>query len=127
RISAGKSGNVATSLPARADVLVSCVPANCMPSPESPANRTVASSRRVTFLDVWTAPLIDVAMAVVDGSLSQPKELVISQRANKNKMEAKYMRPERLFDLLRCRTTGETTAVCAMLRGCEANRGVRRW
>ena len=42
RISAGKSGNVATSLPARAEVLVSCVPANCMPSPESPARRTVA-------------------------------------------------------------------------------------
>ena len=32
------------SLPTRADVLVNCVPASCMPSPESPQNRTVASS-----------------------------------------------------------------------------------
>ena len=44
RISAGKSGKVAMSLPIRADVLVNCVPASCMPSPESPQNRTVASS-----------------------------------------------------------------------------------
>ena len=50
RISAGKSGNVATSLPSSADVLVSCVPSNCMPSPESPANRTVAPSRSMVRL-----------------------------------------------------------------------------
>ena len=44
RISAGKSGKVAMSLPARADVLVNWVPASCMPSPESPANRMVTAS-----------------------------------------------------------------------------------
>ena len=44
RISAGKSGKVAMSLPARADVLVNWVPASCIPSPESPANRMVTAS-----------------------------------------------------------------------------------
>ena len=44
RISAGKSGNVAMSLPSRAEVLVNWVPASCMPSPESPANRMVTDS-----------------------------------------------------------------------------------
>ncbi len=43
RISAGKSGSVLMSLPSMAEVCVNCVPANCMPSPESPANRIVAS------------------------------------------------------------------------------------
>ncbi len=47
---AGKSGNVATSLPASADVFVSCVPANCMPSPESPQKRTVAASTSTSGL-----------------------------------------------------------------------------
>ena len=37
RISAGKSGNVAMSLPAAAAALVNSVPVSCMPSPESPA------------------------------------------------------------------------------------------
>jgi len=41
---AGRADLVATSLPTRADVLVNCVPANCIPSPESPQKRTVASS-----------------------------------------------------------------------------------
>ena len=39
RISAGKSGRVLRSLPANALSFVKCVPASCMPSPESPANR----------------------------------------------------------------------------------------
>ncbi len=52
RISAGKSGNVATSLPARAEVLVNCVPANCMPSPESPQKRTVADSTSRSGLEL---------------------------------------------------------------------------
>ena len=38
------------SFPIRAEVLVNCVPANCMPSPESPQNRTVASSSVRTCL-----------------------------------------------------------------------------
>ncbi len=38
------------SLPARADVFVNCVPANCMPSPESPQNRTVADTKSTTGL-----------------------------------------------------------------------------
>src|SRR5262245_49062440 len=49
RISAGKSGNVAMSLPRMADTLVNWVPASCMPSPESPANRIVTDSTSCTF------------------------------------------------------------------------------
>src|SRR3954471_17851943 len=44
RISAGKSGNVLTSLPKVADVLVNCPPTTCMPSPESPQKRMTAES-----------------------------------------------------------------------------------
>src|SRR5271157_3806852 len=50
RISAGKSGRVAISLPAIADSAVNCIPANCMPSPESPANRITTLSRRTPGL-----------------------------------------------------------------------------
>ena len=45
RISAGKSGNVETSLPNVADTLVNCVPTSCMPSPLSPQNRITTESR----------------------------------------------------------------------------------
>jgi protocatechuate 3,4-dioxygenase beta subunit len=45
RISAGKSGSVAMSLPNRRGlVLVNCVPVSCMPSPESPAKRMSMSN-----------------------------------------------------------------------------------
>ena len=44
RISAGKSGSVAISLPASADSVVNCIPVNCIPSPESPANRITTRS-----------------------------------------------------------------------------------
>ena len=44
RISAGKSGNVARSLPARAVSTVNCEPVTCMPSPESPAKRITTDS-----------------------------------------------------------------------------------
>jgi hypothetical protein len=40
RISAGKSGKVARSLPASAVERVNCPPVSCMPSPLSPAKRT---------------------------------------------------------------------------------------
>ena len=45
RISAGKSGNVARSLPANAVVAVNWPPVSCMPSPESPANRIATDSK----------------------------------------------------------------------------------
>jgi len=45
RISAGKSGNVERSFPARAVSRVNCVPVTCIPSPESPANRITTESR----------------------------------------------------------------------------------
>ncbi len=44
RISAGKSGKVARSLPNSADDVVKRSPASCMPSPESPANRMTTRS-----------------------------------------------------------------------------------
>src|ERR1019366_8946118 len=46
RISAGKSGKVARSFPSSADVVVKRSPVNCMPSPESPANRMTTRCRR---------------------------------------------------------------------------------
>ena len=58
------------SLPTRADVLVNCVPASCMPSPESPQKRTVADSTGTTPLadrgelasevPIIESPLIDL-------------------------------------------------------------------
>ncbi len=45
RISAGKSGSVARSLPNTAVASVKRLPASCMPSPESPAMRTTTRSR----------------------------------------------------------------------------------
>ena len=49
------------SLPTRADVLVNCVPASCMPSPESPANRIVTRSSSSTL----AARLLDSLVSVV--------------------------------------------------------------
>src|SRR4051794_2802250 len=45
RISAGKSGRVARSLPNTAVASVNRLPASCIPSPESPAMRTTTRSR----------------------------------------------------------------------------------
>ena len=50
RISAGKFGSVARSLPSAAVASVNRVPASCMPSPESPAKRTTTRSRSSTVL-----------------------------------------------------------------------------
>jgi hypothetical protein len=44
RISAGKSGNVAKSLPASAADSMNCPPVSCIPSPLSPAKRTTIFS-----------------------------------------------------------------------------------
>src|SRR3954452_19563793 len=49
RISAGKSGNVTRSLPVIAVASVNRLPTSCIPSPESPANRTTTRSLS------WTA------------------------------------------------------------------------
>ena len=50
RISAGKFGSVARSLPTTAVASVKRLPASCMPSPESPAKRTMTRSRSSTVL-----------------------------------------------------------------------------
>ena len=67
RISAGKSGNVATSLPASAEVPVSWLPASCMPSPESPAKRTTTeSSSSIGLVAGWrTLSFIEPGSGVV--------------------------------------------------------------
>ena len=48
RISAGKFGRVARSFPRAAVASVKRPPASCMPSPESPAKRTITLSRSST-------------------------------------------------------------------------------
>ncbi len=50
RISAGKSGRVARSLPRIAVAFVNRSPVSCIPSPESPANRTTTRSFSSTCL-----------------------------------------------------------------------------
>ena len=52
RISAGKSGSVARSLPTTAVASVKRLPVSCIPSPESPANRTTTRS---SFSTVFSA------------------------------------------------------------------------
>ena len=54
RISAGKSGSVARSLPKTAVSVVKRSPVSCIPSPESPANRITTRSRCSTGLLVAT-------------------------------------------------------------------------
>ena len=49
RISAGKSGRVAVSLPNRELTEVNWVPVSCMPSPESPAKRITTRSSSVVW------------------------------------------------------------------------------
>ena len=50
RISAGKFGSVARSLPSIAVASVNRLPASCIPSPESPAKRMTTRSRSSTVL-----------------------------------------------------------------------------
>src|SRR5919108_75353 len=50
RISAGKSGSVARSFPSTAVAVVNLSPVSCIPSPESPANRTTTRSFSSTVL-----------------------------------------------------------------------------
>ena len=61
RISAGKLGSVARSLPNAAESSVKRSPTSCMPSPESPANRITTrssvSARRVGFASTVTVDL----------------------------------------------------------------------
>jgi hypothetical protein len=67
RISAGKSGSVLMSLPTSAEVSVNCVPASCMPSPESPAKRIVTEGTACTGLCRPFAPCGDAPPCGVPG------------------------------------------------------------
>ncbi len=55
RISAGKSGKVARSLPSVAVSLVKRSPVSCIPSPESPAKRMITLSSGSTFFALTEA------------------------------------------------------------------------
>src|SRR5262244_3561190 len=66
RISAGKFGRVARSLPAHADSVVNCSPVSCMPSPESPANRITARS---SALRDFSTPVAGVAIWPISSCL----------------------------------------------------------
>src|SRR5437773_8466936 len=73
RISAGKSGKVARSLPNRAAVFVNWLPVICMPSPESPQNRTTAWS--IVSFRFWlggTSVLVAMDLETSLGSDSNP-------------------------------------------------------
>ena len=59
RISAGKSGKVLRSFPTIAVVSVNRPPVNCIPSPESPANRITAVSIVLKFV-----PIIPTVLSV---------------------------------------------------------------
>src|SRR5262249_48613012 len=64
----GKSGNVAMSLPRMALALVNCVPASCIPSPESPANRIVTESSSWTWCrwpGIVSAVGLDTVMSAI--------------------------------------------------------------
>ena len=65
RISAGKSGRVAMSLPKTAAVRVNWEPVSCMPSPESPANLMVTRSSS----SMGGAPRWSVSVVTVGGGL----------------------------------------------------------
>src|SRR4051812_4231648 len=64
RISAGKSGKVARSLPAIAVSDVKRPPVNCMPSPESPANRITTESSCSTGFATSDSTLAPASTAV---------------------------------------------------------------
>src|SRR5262245_64525981 len=55
------------SLPAQADSVVNCSPVSCMPSPESPANRTTA---RFNSLNRLAAPVRGAIVSLIDRPLS---------------------------------------------------------
>src|SRR5580704_10753350 len=78
RISAGKSGSVLTSLPNTADALVNCVPASCMPSPESPQKRTTTVSSCSTFLPLRPSgacvSIVAISRSLLGSKTRPPRE-----------------------------------------------------
>src|SRR6478672_4146065 len=83
RISAGKSGNVARSFPAIAVSDVKRPPVNCMPSPESPANRiTTESSCSTGFAtsDPTLAPASAAVPARGGGECGEAVERAVGDR-----------------------------------------------
>ena len=73
RISAGKSGKVARSLPASAVDSVNCPPVSCIPSPESPAKRTTidsgtGSAAASAGVRSWTAEAMKVLAVLRSGA-----------------------------------------------------------
>ena len=65
RISAGKSGKVARSLPASAVDRVNWPPVSCMPSPESPAKRTTTASGAVSCTEASVSCSAEIVAIVI--------------------------------------------------------------
>src|SRR2546430_11346558 len=73
RISAGKSGRVEMSFPRSAVSEVNCEPVSCMPSPESPAKRTITWESCSTGL-LLTCLDTDIANGPEDGASAGGEE-----------------------------------------------------
>src|SRR6266496_2830988 len=80
RISAGKSGRVARSFPRTAVALVNRSPVSCMPSPESPANRTTTRSFSTTVFGAISL-LQGTRANRVDGAACAPQLLYCGSAA----------------------------------------------
>ena len=72
RISAGKSGSVARSLPTTAVASVKRLPVSCMPSPESPAKRTTTRSFFSTVLLKASSPECSPRSSRLPGAETAP-------------------------------------------------------
>src|SRR3954452_16555087 len=70
RISAGKLGDVARSLPNAAESSVNRSPTSCMPSPESPAKRMTTRSR-VSALDTCAGESMVIVALFLSCSLHE--------------------------------------------------------
>src|SRR3954469_24085824 len=73
RISAGKSGSVARSFPNSAVASVKRLPTSCMPSPESPAKRTMTRSRssKAVLVVLWCSSKATSLLTLVEKSDNQ--------------------------------------------------------
>src|SRR5947209_17217467 len=107
RISAGKFGRVARSLPIIAVASVNRPPASCMPSPESPANRTITRSRS------------SIALVMSSVAVSAPPQAAYGVYA------AYWMTSASLVRLVSTRTRHACRGLTATCAGADAKIGYR--
>src|SRR5436309_12035924 len=75
------------SLPRIAEVLVNCVPANCMPSPESPARRMVADSSSSVRTGRWLGGLASVVTLIGKSFLARSCGLFVCSKNEELQIE----------------------------------------